>query len=81
MNCTYNTQFFRKQNKTWHVVRMQTIKQVMFFYENTRRSIFVCGHDILTDGVFVTELYGILTRENNSLTNCVGYNEMLWQEP
>ena len=46
------------------------------FYENVRSSFF-CGHNILTDGVFVTQLS---SNVGISLTDCVGYDKLLFHE-
>jgi len=38
---------------------------------------FFCGHNILTEGVFVTQLS---SNVGISLTDCVGYGKLLFHE-
>ena len=40
------------------------------FHENVKTVSLFCGHDILTEGVFVTQRY---SSGDLSLTDCVGY--------
>lgn len=47
---------------------------VLFFYENVRTGSF-CGYNLLTEGEFLTRPV-----MQESLTNCVGYDELLFHE-
>ena len=48
---------------------------MLYFYENIRKSIF-CGHNILTEGVSVTQL----SSKHLSMMKCVGYNKLQFHE-
>jgi len=43
------------REKSWPAFNIPTLKHVIFFYENIRPSKF-CGHNNLTETVFVTHL-------------------------
>ena len=42
--------------KTWRVVNRQTFNHVMFLRKQTEDVLFVCGYEVLREGVFVTQL-------------------------
>jgi hypothetical protein len=45
----------QETEKTWQVLNRPTFKHVMFLWEYKESHIF-CGHKILTEGVFVSQL-------------------------
>jgi hypothetical protein len=46
---------WQETEKTWRMLSSQTLKHVMFL-QKCKDKQFVCGHNILTEGVFVTQL-------------------------
>jgi len=48
---------------------------MVYFYANKGKQ-FLCGHSILTEGVFVTQLPSNVG--DLSLTNCVGFDKLLF---
>jgi hypothetical protein len=67
---------FTWDRKTWQILNTPTLKHVMFLWKYKDKQ-YCCGHNILTEGVLVTQLS---SNADLSLMNCVGYNKLLSYE-
>jgi hypothetical protein len=67
---------FTGDRKIQQIINRSTLKHVMFL-QIYKEEQFFCGYNILTEDVFVTNC---VVMGNLSLTNCVGYDKLLFHE-
>jgi hypothetical protein len=53
---THQYTVYRRQKKNSPILNRPTVKRIMFLRKYKEKQFF-CGHNFLTEGVFVTQLY------------------------
>ena len=74
---THQHTILQEAERTGHILNRPTLKHVMFLGKYKQKQ-FLCEYRILTKGVFVTQLSTNIG--NICLTNCVGYDKLLFHE-
>jgi len=70
---THRYTILQQTEKTWPILNMPAFKHVTFRKHQDKQ--FYCGHDIMTEGVFVTQLP---SDPGICLTNCVSYDKLMF---
>ena len=73
---THQYTVLQETERTWVILYRPNLTHIMFLWKYKNQQFF-CGHNILTEGLFVTELSRC---RNLSWTNCVGYDKMPFHE-